>query len=70
MESKTDWAPSPDQKGFLYKIIQRGACTTTILRPELSDEERAKRMKRIKQDAIRLVLNTEKSKYLKNRRKA
>jgi hypothetical protein len=42
---------------------------TTIRRPELTDEERAKRMEEIKQAAARLVLETEKSKYLRNRRK-
>lgn len=42
---------------------------THIQRPVLTAEERAKRMEEIKQAAARLVLETEKSKYLKNRRK-
>lgn len=46
----------------------------TVIRPELSQEERAKRMEEIKQAAARLVLETEKAKaknqkYLINRRK-
>lgn len=41
-----------------------------ITRPELTPVERAKRMETIKQAAVRLVLNTEKNKILKNRRKA
>ena len=42
---------------------------THIQRPELTKEERAKRMEEIKQAAARLVLETEKAKILKNRRK-
>lgn len=34
----------------------------TIHRPELTAEERARRMKEIKQAAVRLVLETEKAK--------
>lgn len=37
----------------------------TITRPDLSDEERSKRMETIKQAAIRLVLETEKVKQRK-----
>lgn len=40
---------------------------TIIHRPELTSEERAKRMEEIKQAAVRLVLETEKAKRLKNR---
>lgn len=42
---------------------------TTIHRPELTPEERARRMEEIKQAAVRLILETEKTKILKNRRK-
>lgn len=42
---------------------------THIHRPELTAKERAKRMEEIKQAAARLVLETEKTKILKNRRK-
>ena len=38
---------------------------TIIHRPELTNEERAKRMEEIKQAAVRLVLETEKAKRLK-----
>lgn len=41
-----------------------------IHRPVLTAEERAKRLEEIKQAAIKLVLETEKSKILNNRRKA
>lgn len=42
MTSNT-WSPSPDHPGYRCKTLQRGNCTITILRPELSDEERKKR---------------------------
>lgn len=38
---------------------------TTVTRPELSAEERKKRMEEIKQAAVRLVLETEKAKARK-----
>lgn len=37
----------------------------TVHRPELTAEERAKRMEEIKQAAVRLVLETEKAKLRK-----
>lgn len=43
--------------------------TIIVHRPELTDEERAKRMAEIKQAAERLILETEKAKILKNRRR-
>lgn len=43
---------------------------TTIHRPDLTPEERAKRMEEIKQAAARLVLATEKTKLKNNRRKS
>lgn len=43
MESTNTWAPSPEHPGYRCKTIQRGACTITILRPELGEEERHKR---------------------------
>lgn len=42
---------------------------TIIHRPELTIEERAKRMEEIKQAAARLVLETEKAKRRKNKNK-
>lgn len=38
-----------------------------VKRPELTTEERAKRMEAIKQAAVRLVLETEKAKARRNR---
>ena len=43
---------------------------THVHRPELTPEERAKRMEEIKRAATRLILETEKTKILKNRRKS
>lgn len=40
----------------------------TIHRPTLTAEERAKRMEKIKQAAVQLVLETEKAKKRKNQR--
>lgn len=48
METSNTWAPSPDHPGYRYKTIQRGDCTITILRPELSEEERHKREAHVK----------------------
>lgn len=42
---------------------------TQIHRPELTGEERAKRMDEIKQAAVRLVLATERSRARQNERK-
>lgn len=39
--------------------------TRTVRRPNLTDEERAKRMKAIKEAAIQLILATEKAKARK-----
>jgi hypothetical protein len=39
----------------------------TVTRPNLTDEERAKRMEEIKQAAIKLVLETEKAKQRKRK---
>lgn len=39
----------------------------TVRRPELTEEERAKRMEAIKQAAIRLVIATEKNKIHKQK---
>ena len=43
---------------------------TTVHRPDLTPEERAKRMEEITQAAVRLVLATEKTKTQNNRRKS
>lgn len=39
--------------------------TVTVTRPNLTEEERAKRMKAIKEAATRLVIETEKAKIRK-----
>lgn len=38
-----DWTISTEHPGYRCKTIGYGACTVTIFRPELSDEERVKR---------------------------
>lgn len=37
------WTASPENPGYLCKVIQRGGCTIQILRPELEAGERQKR---------------------------
>lgn len=44
-----------------------GNIIVTISRPQLTPEERAKRMEEIKQAAIRLVIETEKAKMKKRK---
>ena len=43
MTTPTEWAESPDHPGYRVKVIQHGACTIQILRPELDAGEQAKR---------------------------
>ncbi len=38
-----DWTPSETCPGYREKTIQRGAATIAILRPVLTDDERARR---------------------------
>jgi hypothetical protein len=42
------WTPSPDHPGYRIKIIEHNGCTIEILRPDLAEEERAKREKHAK----------------------
>ena len=37
------WTPSPDHPGYRVKVIERDGCTIELLRPDLSEEEAAKR---------------------------
>jgi hypothetical protein len=37
------WTPSPDHPGYRTKVITRGNCTITLLRPDLTADEAAKR---------------------------
>jgi hypothetical protein len=52
----------PSVRGTTMNVI-------TVRRPELTAEERAKRMEEIKQAAVRLVLETEKAKHKKLKHK-
>ena len=65
MENIETWAPSPEHPGYRYKVIQRGACTITILRPELDDAERQKREAHAKAVTERALRS-----YIFNKRKA
>lgn len=44
------------------EVIERNNIVAKVYSPILTDEERARRMERIKQAAIRLVLSVEKTK--------
>ena len=43
MTPQAEWADSPEHPGYKVKVIQHGNCTIQILRPELTEKERAKR---------------------------
>ena len=54
--SDTDgWIELPERPGYRCKIIQNNNAITRIYKPILSDEERARRMERIRQAARDLV---------------
>ena len=57
MESTNTWAPSPEHEGYRFKTITKGACTITILRPELTETERHKRETHTKTVAERALKN-------------
>ncbi len=50
----TAW--SEIKEGYRTKTITRGNVTIVIHRPELTDQERARRMKQIKEAATRLIV--------------
>ena len=43
MHITNEWVESPDHPGYYEKVIKRDNYTVRILRPVLSDKERAKR---------------------------
>lgn len=43
MTVPTEWVSSPEYPGYRMKVIQYNGCTIEIFRPELSEEEQAKR---------------------------
>lgn len=51
----TEWAPSPEHPGYRIKVIQYNGCTIEILRPELSEQEQAKREAHVKAVAERVL---------------
>lgn len=42
------WTPSSDRPGYLVKVIEHNGFTIELLRPDLSEAERAKREKNTK----------------------
>ena len=48
------WEPS-EEPGYLKKCLKQGNCTMTILRPVLTDQERAKRDEAISRSYTNLV---------------
>lgn len=48
------WEPSEDP-GYLKKCLKHGNCTITVLRPVLTDQERAKRDNAISREYTNLV---------------
>ena len=52
-----DWTLSTEHPGYKCKTIQRGACTVTILRPVLDEQEAAKREKHVKAAAESALKN-------------
>ena len=65
MESTNIWTASSDHPGYRSKTIERGACTITILRPELDEAERQKREAHVKTVAENALAS-----YIFKRRKA
>lgn len=43
MNTANTWTASSEHPGYRCKVIQRGACTIQILRPELEPEEQRRR---------------------------
>lgn len=43
-----EWVTSPEHPGYRMKVIQHGACTIQILRPELDEKERIQREAHLK----------------------
>lgn len=42
------WTPSSDHPGYRTKVIKHNGCTIELLRPDLPEDERAKREKHAK----------------------
>ena len=55
MTTPTEWEQSTEHPGYFVKVIQHNGCTIQILRPELSEHEREKRVAHIKKAAERVL---------------
>ena len=55
MSTTTEWAPSPEHPGYTEKTIKKGNCTIQILRPILTEKERAKIEVQIKTRAEKIL---------------
>ena len=52
-----NWTLSTEHPGYRCKTIQRGACTVTVFRPILDEQESAKRENHVKAVAERALKN-------------
>lgn len=50
-----NWTPSQDHPGYMVKTLKKGNCTIEILRPILTNEERAKVEAQIKTRAEKVL---------------
>ena len=55
MLSSSTWERSTEHPGYFVKVIQYNGCPMKIFRPELSPEEQAKRVARVKAAAERVL---------------
>lgn len=53
-----DWTPSKTKPGYLERTIRSETCIHTVLRPILTEEEREKRLKRVKAATEALLRST------------
>lgn len=58
------WTPSEGRPGYTSKTIQHGACTIVIHRPILTEPEREKRERRVRE-----TLEHEMTKYITRKMK-
>ena len=55
MISPSTWEVSTEHPGYRVQVIQDNGCTMRIFRPELTPEEQAKRVARVKAAAERVL---------------
>ena len=62
MDTTSEWVETPENPGYLVKVIQHGDCTIQILRPILDKTERTKR-----EEYIKAVAGTTLANYYKRK---